>query len=53
MSDREFYERRLREELARSATEVDATVRALHGRWTQLYRDRIDRLGGASLDVAA
>ena len=42
--DRSFYERRLREELARARDDGDAGLRALHRRWAGLYRQRLARL---------
>jgi len=42
--DRSFYERRLKEELARAGDHPDARLRALHRRWASLYRERLARL---------
>ena len=53
MIDREFYERRLREELVRCVSEPESKVRALHRRWAKLYQARIDRLDAAELGLAA
>jgi len=43
-SDRAFYERRLQEELYWAAAEEEATLKFLHLRWANLYRDRLRRL---------
>jgi len=39
--DQAFYERRLREELARSFNEQDPYLRQLHRRWAALYKSRL------------
>jgi len=39
--DRLFYERRLREERARAATETDEKLRSLHREWAALYEQRL------------
>jgi hypothetical protein len=46
--DRAFYERRLKEELARANADADEGLRALHRRWAALYRERLAglRAGG-------
>jgi len=44
MDDREFYERRVREELEQAEKETDPRLRRLHKGWSELYRDRLDRL---------
>lgn len=42
--DRAFYERRLREELARATNEKEAGLRSLHWGWAALYRERLQDL---------
>ena len=42
--DRTFYQRRLREELARSLNEPDEPLRRLHWRWAALYEERLAQL---------
>jgi len=42
--DRTFYERRRREELARSTSEQDASLQALHRRLASLYEARLNQL---------
>jgi len=44
MEDRDFYARRLREELARAANMTDPQLRRLHEGWADLYRERLGRL---------
>jgi len=44
VDDRAFYERRLREELARSAKEPCAKVRKIHRQAASLYRERLANL---------
>lgn len=50
--DRTFYERRLREELARSMNESDEALRRLHRRWAALYEERLVQIASA-IPVAA
>jgi len=45
MDNRQFYERRLLEELTRSQRETEPHVRALHREWALLYRGRLEALG--------
>lgn len=52
-NDKAFYERRLREELQRAATEEEPSLRFLHRRWAELYLDRLARLNDRSLHIAA
>jgi hypothetical protein len=47
--DRSFYERRLKEELARANTGADEGLQALHRRWAGLYRERLARLRAGRL----
>lgn len=44
MDDRTFYERRLREELARATNEPDSVLKALHTGWASLYAERLTKL---------
>ena len=44
VDDRAFYERRLREELARSTAEPCAKVRLVHRQAASLYRERLAHL---------
>jgi len=53
MNDREFYQRRLREELARSVTESDSKLRALHSEWAGHYQERLNHLPGTDFGTAA
>ncbi|HEY6869996.1 MAG TPA: hypothetical protein VI199_09600 [Novosphingobium sp.] len=50
--DRTFYERRLREELARSINEPDEGVRQLHRRWAALYQARLEQVA-PTIPIAA
>jgi hypothetical protein len=51
--NREFLERRMREELERSETEETERMRRLHWRWAGLYRERLKGLRDTDLDFAA
>lgn len=42
--DRTFYQRRLREELARSVNESDEALRRMHRRWAAMYAERLAQL---------
>jgi len=50
--DQAFYERRLREEMARSFNEQDPYLRQLHRRWAALYKSRLLELS-SGLPAAA
>jgi hypothetical protein len=52
MDDKAFYERRLSEELARSKSEPDPKLRALHRRWASLYLERLANLSPEHLAAA-
>lgn len=52
MNDREFFERRMREELARAAHEQDEKLKTLHTFWAGLYAERLTKLA-EKLDLAA
>jgi hypothetical protein len=43
---REFYERRMREELDRAERAAEDGLRHLHVSWANAYRRRLDRLSG-------
>jgi hypothetical protein len=42
-SDFAFYERRMQQELRRAGIANDEGLRALHLRWANLYRQRLDQ----------
>jgi len=42
--DLAFFERRLREELARAENEAEPRVRQLHRGWADLYQERLNGL---------
>lgn len=44
MDDRDFYERRMREELARADSESDVKLKRLHSEWAGLYAERLAKL---------
>ncbi|HET9630218.1 MAG TPA: hypothetical protein VFP14_12130 [Novosphingobium sp.] len=42
--DRDFFQKRYDEELTRAAGVKDETLRSLHSRWAELYRQRLAAL---------
>ena len=52
MDDKTFYERRLREELARAVSEHDPKLKRLHTIWAGLYAERLNKLG-SPMNLAA